>query len=378
MNGLSPTPASTPRSFTLRELPLAARLTLALFLISVGIGYVSALVQLHFQHASPGEALPTTDDAVRTFHGHVGDKPKSKIEQLLPEEFEGKKLNGQGQMTVAFFKRADDYTEAISNKAKELAKKQGGKPKDPAIKEAAKAEVDKERHGERLAMMAWVQAGAKKTEYEDDKFVLPDNLAKLPITPQYLVEEDGKPAEPRTLKIHSLFTERCATCHSEGGEAKNFPLTSFDEIKKYATVQTASGMSLEKLTQTTHVHLLGFSMLYGLTGLILAFSSYPGWLRVLLCPLPLLAQVIDISCWWLARLPEPQGPMFARLIVITGALVAVGLFLHIVLSLFNLFSKKAWLVLFLLFGVAGFGGYITKTRVIDPFIAQEKAPAQVE
>lgn len=99
---------------------------------------------------------------------------------------------------------------------------------------------------------------------------------------------------------------------------------------------------------------------------------------MLICPLPLLAQVADISCWWLARLPQPEGPMFARVIVVTGVIIAVGLLLHIVLSLFNLFSKKAWLVLILLFGAAGFGGYVAMTRIVDPFIAREKAPAQVE
>jgi len=38
MNGTSPT--ASPRSFTLGELPLAARLTLAVFLLSVVIGSV--------------------------------------------------------------------------------------------------------------------------------------------------------------------------------------------------------------------------------------------------------------------------------------------------------------------------------------------------
>ena len=47
----------------LRDLPLAARLVIATFLLSVGIGYFSALVQLHFQHAKPGSLLP---DAERT------------------------------------------------------------------------------------------------------------------------------------------------------------------------------------------------------------------------------------------------------------------------------------------------------------------------
>lgn len=378
MNGASP----TPRLPTLVELPLAARLTLAVFLLSVGIGYVSALVQLHFQHASAGDLLPSPDDAVRVFHGDVGEKPASKIEQLLPEDHKGKKMNGQGQMTSAFLGRAEDYDEAIAERVRELAKKQGVKKPDKAVKEAfkeaAKAEVNLERHGERLAMIAWVRGGAKETEYKDDNFPLPDELTKLPITRTMLVEDGGQVAEPHAVKIQTLFQQRCANCHKDGGEAQQFPMTTFAEIKKYATVKTSKGMSMEKLAQTTHVHLLGFSMLYGLTGLILAFSSYPRLLRIVLCPLPLLAQIVDISFWWLARLPEPHGPMLARGVVYSGALVAVGLMLHIVLSLFNLFRVKGWLILILLFAAAGYGGYVVKNEVIDPFITQEKTANTAE
>jgi hypothetical protein len=365
--------SSNLRIPTLSELPLPLRLTLALFLLSVGIGYISALVQLHFQHASPGALLPSPEDAVRVFHGAVDEKPKSKIEQLLPEDYQGKKMNGQGQMTAAFFKRSEDYSEAITERARELAKKQGVKKPDKALKEAAQAEVDRERDGERLAMIAWVRSGAKETEYKDDNFPLPPDLSQLTITRQMLVEQNGEIAEPRAVKIQTLFQQRCATCHQDGGEAQNFPLTNYAEIKKYAAVKTSEGMSLEKLAQTTHVHLLGFSMLYGLTGLILALSSYPRLVRIVLCPLPLLAQIVDISFWWLARLPEPQGPMFARCIVYSGAVVAVGLLLHIVLSLFNLFRVKGWLILVLLFAAAGYAGHEAKMRVIDPFIAQEKS-----
>ena len=381
MNGYSQAPAS--RSFTLRDLPLAARLTLALFLMSVGIGYVSALVQLHFQHATPGALLPTPDDAVRVFAGQTGEKPKSKIEQLLPDDWEGGKFNGQGQMSAAFFKRAEDWKGAIKEKAKALAEKAGQRRNanlDPFLA-AAEVEVRKERDTERRAVLAWIEGGASEKDYNEDKFCLPADLAGRPMTEKYLVSEEDKVGQPRAVKIKTILDERCARCHSPGGEdasAIQFPLDTYANLKKYVSVKTASGMSLEKLAQTTHVHLLGFSMLYGLTGLILAFSSYPRLARVLLCPLPLVAQVVDISFWWLARLPEPHGPMFARGIVLTGAVVAVGLLLHIVLGLLDLFSKKAWLVLFLLFAAAGYGGYMAKARVIDPFIAQEKAPASAK
>src|SRR5947208_3237407 len=90
----------TPRQLTLRELPLPARLVLSLFLISVGVGYLSALVQLHFKHAKPGSLLPEGEDAARVYNGPQGDRPKSHIERLL-EADENLKFNGNGQMRDA-------------------------------------------------------------------------------------------------------------------------------------------------------------------------------------------------------------------------------------------------------------------------------------
>ena len=115
-------------------------------------------------------------------------------------------------------------------------------------------------------------------------------------------------------------------------------------------------MSLEKLAQSSHVHLLGFAVLFGFTGLLFALTSYPAPLRFVLAPLVLLAQVADIACWWLARIDGSQGEMFARIIPITGSLVLLYMFLPIFVVIvfsFNLpngkfnyqwvqFSTQAW------------------------------------
>src|SRR4051812_32722118 len=92
---------------TLRDLPLAARLVLAAFLLSVGIGYGSAMVQLHFQHASKGELMPTPNDVVRHFHGDPNLKPASRIQALLENTSPGQPFNGSGSMVAAFFKKSD-------------------------------------------------------------------------------------------------------------------------------------------------------------------------------------------------------------------------------------------------------------------------------
>jgi hypothetical protein len=114
--------------------------------------------------------------------------------------------------------------------------------------------------------------------------------------------------------------------------------------------------------------LLGFSMLFGLTGLIFSMTSYPGWLRVVLAPSTLLAQLVDISCWWLSR----ADPVYTHVLLLTGGLVAGSLFLQIAGSLFNLFGKAGKTVLLLLILSTATGGVLLKERVILPYLQNEK------
>jgi hypothetical protein len=359
---MHPTPTA-PR-FVLRNLPLAARLTLALFLISTGVGYVAALVQLHFQHASPGNVLPTPEDAVTIFHGQTG-KPVSQLERLIMTS-ETAAWNGTGSMAAAFTTKSSDWKKELRAFEK---KGKGGE---------GEKELRGRRDGEKLSVVEWIKAGAGKREYEADAFALPAALNELPVTEDYVTKND---AGQRVVKVRSILTDRCVRCHSakdpEDALAGDYPLETYEQIKPRVSTPTSSAMSLTKLAQTTHVHLLGFSMLYGLTGLILAFSSYPTVFRCIVCPLPLLAQVADISFWWLARLPEPYGPEFARLISVSGGVVAVGLLVHIVFSLFDLFGGKGKFVLALLFGCAIAGGVIVqRSGFIDDYLVQERVGAR--
>ncbi|MFQ3593820.1 MAG: hypothetical protein SNJ82_11635 [Gemmataceae bacterium] len=345
-------PRESALPWSLSLLPLAARLTLACFLISVGIGYCSALVQLHFQHASPGELLPTPKDAVRTFHGPIETaQPKSRLEMLITAE-ESLPWNGSGQMSAAFTTRSEGWKAVIRKRSEE--------------------EVRAERYGERDALVAWIQAGADKTAYEQDNFVLPRDQV-----PEAITEEFAEKTEQGwNVKIKSILEARCVRCHQEGGDdanASNYKLDSYENLSKYLKVeQGGPAMSVEKLAQTTHVHLLAFSMLYMLTGLLLAMTRYPTFLKVPLAITPLLVQIIDIACWWLARLPGDVGVRFAEAIPITGAIVAVGLLMQIILTLFDLFGRWGKLVLVLLLIGAGFGTSLTYSKVIHPYLQAEK------
>jgi hypothetical protein len=338
-----PTP---PQRFTLRDLSLPARLVLSAFLISVGVGYLSAMVQLHFQQSGRnGVHLPTKENVIETFHGKKD--LTSRLVQLVTAP-ESLKFDGNGTMAPAFFKT------------------DGGKFRQ-AIKTRPEAEVRAEREGERAAILAWIKDGVRKEYYMEDGFPLPADLKDGPLTEKY--SNAGK------AKVRSIFTDRCVRCHhpTDGeGAAMNFPLDNYDAIAKYAKVGRGF-MSIEKLTQSTHAHLLSFAVLYCLTGLIFAFTSYPALIRGVVGPLVLVAQVADVSCWWLARIEGPLGEQFAVAIMYTGGVVGAGLAIQIVFGLFNMYGLKGKIVLLLLAAALGYGGYMAYEQVIAPHLAEESA-----
>lgn len=351
-------------SLVLRDLPVALRIVLASFLVSVGVGYFSALVQLHFQNASPGKLLPEADDAIAVYHG----RPElSQFERLLVTD-ESKPFNGSGTMRPAFTTRSGGWKRAVERMAKEKGFLQkDGKPDLMRSEQELRAE----RNGEILALLDWIRSGASETAYKEDNHPLPEKLANHPFTAKYLVTDaKDEIVVPHRARIRSILSDRCERCHSEsaGGAPAQYPLDTYEQVVSYCEVETnGGGMSLKKLAQSTHVHLLGFSMLYGLTGLVFALTSYPCWVRVVLAPFPLLVQLVDIACWWLSR----ADPIFARAIVVTGGMVGAGLFLQIVLSLFNMFGKTGKVVLLLLLIALSVGGYVVTGRYIMPYLVRE-------
>ncbi len=358
----------------LRNLPLSARLVLSVFLISVGCGYAAALVQLHFQHASPGKPLPDRSDVLRTFNGQVpGEKPESKIQHLLNAD-ESLPFNGGGQMKAAFFAKAGGWNKDIDRRARKLA----GRRSEPneAQKKQAEEELRKERDTERLALLEWAEKGADKDAYENDSFCVSDKLAALPIDEKYV--GDAPPEGGKSIKVKSILDDRCARCHAAGAQVEKAPLEKIEQIHKFTEVKEAQPISKEALIQSTHVHLLSFSMLYLLTGAIFAFSSLPAVVRLVIAPLPLLAQLADVGCWWLTRL----DPRFADGIIISGGVVAAGLMLHIVLSLFSMYGWPGKLVVLLLIVAGGYGAWAGKPYVEQylkdevPAATAPAAPAQ--
>ncbi len=333
-----PEPAA-PR-ISLRELPFASRIVLSVFLIAVGLGYFSAMIQLHMKHSKrDGEPLPTGLDVVAVFAGLEpydpnAKAPRSHIETLLSADPEAQDV-GKNNMAPAFYA-----------KSKGGAALRGGGPDI--------ATARSHRDGELQSMLAWIRSDAatKKAAYENDSFARPDPFKDMPVTPEFLAP-DG------TVKVQSLVEARCQNCHSAQAPA----LDSYSALEPLITapsreiidgkwVRSAKQPDIERLTQSTHAHLLTFAILFALTGLTFSFTTYWAGIRAVLGPIVLVAQVVDISFWWLALVPH-YGVYFAYGILGTGAVVGIGMTMQIVLSLVNMYGLKGKIVVLLvLFGVA--------------------------
>ena len=375
-----PEPTATPR-FTLRTLPLPAKLVVTCFLMAVGLGYSSAMVQLHMQDAKSGKPMPTVADVVAKFTGkrwlsETPSRPVSKLEKLIMGPIEGT-LSGTGTMAPVFFHQdAGNYRRLTSGASPQL-----------------KAKIDAEREGERLALQLWINLPADKRQrfYDSDRLIIdPAEKAPKSITSKY-AGNLSKIADG--IRVKTILQDRCVRCHiSQGGDdlkAAQYPLETFAQLEVYMEVpagvtlpegggwvKVEEPIGLEKLTQSTHAHMLSFAMLFALTGLVFAFTSFPMKIRCVFGPLALVAVTTDVSLWWLARLSDQWGPYFAMGVMGTGATVALGLGVQITFSLFNMYGKLGKVVLVGIFAGAAAGGVLLIINQIKPGLDKKEAAIQ--
>lgn len=360
------------RRFTLRDLPIPAKVVISCFLLAVGGGYTAAMVQLHMQDAKSGEALPSEADVVLKYTGKKWfaddkdlPKPMSLFVKLLTTPA-GAPFNRTGTMAPAFTTRDDGEFNKLTRTGADHKEK-----------------LQPERDGERDAVVLWAQSppDERKKAYLDDHFGIEAGKEPKAITAKFK-SPDG------AYKVKSIIETRCVRCHRPGGDdtdASRFSLQTYEELERYLTVPAAAPfpagggyvrvqdpISLDKLTQSTHAHLLSFAMLFSLTGLVFAFTSYRTTLRCILGPWVLIAVVVDVSLWWLARLSDQWGPYFAHGIIGTGAAAGVGLMLQVTLSLLNMYGPKGKFVVFAIYALAALAAWQVYEHKVKPGLESKR------
>jgi len=130
----------------------------------------------------------------------------------------------------------------------------------------------------------------------------------------------GAPASgwPTVAPIFTNF-ELCAGCHVEGGEKKDLPLGTHEQV--LAVAEMGRLKPLAPMLISAHNHLFGFAVLALLLSLLLCMSRVSGTPRVGLILAASGGAALDIAAWFLTR---AWGAPFHWLILLGGGLFGLA------------------------------------------------------
>jgi hypothetical protein len=277
----------------LARLTPPAKLLLTLFLLIVGPGYLFGTANIFFQHQGADlEPGLTVDDLRRTFHGmekRVAADAKTSVNSTMLEQ-----VRPGGDMR--------EYLE------------EGG---EPAVR----------------GLLTWLEDGAKEASFS-----------------QAGLAQAGDPAAREILAAH------CITCHNaDGGEMEDVPFAATAEGQPtYALVMEVAKPEYEQtgsepqtlvlaptgrkeLVHITHVHILTVPVFTLIVGVLFLMTGLGARAKLLIAPLPMLAVLLDISSWWIARFAEP----FIFVIAASGAVFGAAYGLQIVCVLGSMWFGRS-------------------------------------
>ena len=134
--------------------------------------------------------------------------------------------------------------------------------------------------------------------------------------------------------IQPILESGCMSCHDADSSMGLGPLTTYAEVAAFTT--TDMGKSLLALVRVSHIHLFGMSFIFGLSGLIFAYSKTPPLFRAVLIAIPFVAIWLDIGSWWFTK----YAPVFAYMAIIGGAFMGLSLAGQLVISLYEMWFLR--------------------------------------
>jgi hypothetical protein len=134
-------------------------------------------------------------------------------------------------------------------------------------------------------IIAWVQQGADKVQYETG--------------------------------IRPTIDKRCMSCH-DGSNPHLVNLGGYDNIKKVTEQDT--GTDVFTLVRVSHIHLFGLAFIFFLVGLIFSHAYVrPVWFKCTVVGVPYLALTLDVSSWYFTKLFHP----FAMVTMAAGGVMGL-------------------------------------------------------
>jgi len=234
----------------------------------------------------------------------------TQIERLL--EAPDGEMTGGGTMRPAFTDQSLGWEELI-------------KPLSAGEIAALRAE----REGERLALLDWVRSGGNQAAYDADDYTWANSPSSIPISAAYLASESGDSATAaRRIRIRSLITDRCVTCHGEHGRhdiARFISLETYEQLQPHLQPEIATSDGRPWLIAA----LVGLYPLALISGPAFYFTSHPASARRVLLATT-FAALGGMSACWLAGRPASYA---IYVLLVSFAVAAVGALAQTIASL---------------------------------------------
>lgn len=265
----------------LARLSRPAKVLVTLFLLLVGLGYLTATANIYMQHQDADlEPGMSPDDLRRTFHG-------------LEKEITPEATVTVNSTMLAQVRPDGDMREYLDT---------GG---EQAVR----------------ALLSWLEGGANEADF-----------TKAELT------QAGDPSAKEVIAAH------CVECHhADGGDMEDVPFAAnadaepeFAKLTEVAAPEyerresgpqrvSLAPTGLKKLVLITHAHILAIPVFTLIVGGLFLMTGLPNGAKLILGPLPMLAVMADIGSWWLARFIEP----FIYVIAASGAVFGAAYGLQI-------------------------------------------------
>jgi hypothetical protein len=297
------------------QLPLATRNMLALSLATLLIGYCALFVAAYFQLTPPSSLFPNLQELDRLLLDNA--KPVSQIERLLASTA-GPMTSG-GTMRPAFTDQSVGWGTSISG-----------------LSADEKSRLLADREGERLALLDWIRSGGSRGAYESDNYVWKGAALAHPITSTYCFDDPSAGVSPATphIRIRSIITDRCVTCHSENGRhdiARFIPLDSYEQLQPRLKAE-----ALDRRRIWLRAPLYALPPLAFMIGIAFWNTDYPSPTRLFFLLLTTTALSLMFAIW---RHAQPNT-WHAPVIAITAAISTLGTTAQALATLSKLYSKK--------------------------------------
>ena len=162
-------------------------------------------------------------------------------------------------------------------------------------------------------------------------------------------------AAPNDPSAAAVLAAHCIECHNaDGGDMEDVPFAATDQAEpKYALVLDASKpeftrhefgpktlelrpTSVKRLVLVTHAHILTIPVFVLLVGALFLMTGFSPTVKLLIVPVPMLAVLLDVGAWWLARFCEP----FIYVIAASGAVFGAAFGLQILGALCSMWFGR--------------------------------------